>query len=933
MHAREHLNPNPPAAPDLTTRSMQSRKKTLLPTLILAVLLLNLAVGGLLAFTLAEAKERKEGEVHDMVENMSLLLDLSVTASVEQIDLSLQEIATQLELAMRHGAGRTPESTDHLLSLHQSRLARLGDLHVTDAEGAILLDRSATPRAPHGHALYDLIAAHRSARDDRLIASRLLADEARGGWVVVFSRGYEDADGALAGLVTATLPAAYFQDRLSGLDLGPGGIALIRDLDMHMVARIPPLDTAEGRIGSRGGSKELVDIVASGVQAQSFYSARTADGIHRINAFRRLSVMPAFVVVGLGEADYLAQWRDDVRKATFLALAFLVVSTLAGWLLWRFISANERASQRSRILLQNASDGIHITDLEGRVIEASDAFCRMLGHPYADLLGMNVSSWDVGQATTTWPQPKGPAPAEAQIRTSETEYRRADGSTMPVEITSYPLELDGRPVVFHSARDISARRKSEEEVRKLAFFDSLTELPNRRLLIQRLGETLSESAGTRVKGALLFIDLDNFKTVNDTAGHYEGDRLLVRVARTLVECVSRNDVVARIGGDEFVVLLARLGTDEGTVTRLADEVARRILNTLATSLGSGDGEYRASASIGVTLFDGEGEESAEAPLVRADVAMFAAKLAGRNTIRFFDPRMQAALSERAELETGLWTALEQRQFFLSYQAQVLASGEVIGLEALLRWRHPQRGLVSPASFIPLAEETGLIVPIGRWVLETACMQLARWAAEPARAGLPISVNVSARQILDDRFVDDVLEVLARTGADPGRLKLELTESSLLVDVEAVIGKMNMLKARGIGFSLDDFGTGYSSLAYLKRLPLEQLKIDQSFVRDILDDANDAEIARLVIMLAASLGLVVVAEGVETEAQREYLAGLGCERYQGYLFARPLPIAELEAFLTERDTVAAVAAGSCAGPEVARAGGRPALRAASTASSR
>jgi len=288
--------------------------------------------------------------------------------------------------------------------------------------------------------------------------------------------------------------------------------------------------------------------------------------------------------------------------------------------------------------------------------------------------------------------------------------------------------------------------------------------------------------------------------------------------------------------------------------------------------------------------------------------MSAPKLAGRNAIRFFDPRMQAALSERAELETGLWTALEQRQFFLSYQAQVLASGEVIGLEALLRWRHPQRGLVSPASFIPLAEESGLIVRIGRWVLETACMQLARWAAEPARAGLSISVNVSARQILDDRFVDDVLEVLASTGADPGRLKLELTESSLLVDVEAVIGKMNTLKARGIGFSLDDFGTGYSSLAYLKRLPLEQLKIDQSFVRDILDDANDAEIARLVIMLAASLGLVVVAEGVETEAQREYLAGLGCARYQGYLFARPLPIAELEAFLAQRVTVAAVAAG-------------------------
>jgi diguanylate cyclase (GGDEF)-like protein len=440
--------------------------------------------------------------------------------------------------------------------------------------------------------------------------------------------------------------------------------------------------------------------------------------------------------------------------------------------------------------------------------------------------------------------------------------------------------------------DITARKEAEERINNLAFFDPLTGLPNRRLLMDRLKHAIASANRTDRHAALLFIDLDNFKTLNDTLGHDIGDLLLRQTAQRLLGCVREGDTVARLGGDEFVVLLEHVSTQLQDTASSAETVAGKILAALNQSYQLDSFTCHSSASIGVTLFS-DHHGNLEDLLKRADLAMYQAKTAGRNTLRFFDPQMQVAVTTRAALEEDLREALRSQQFLLFYQAQVDGAGAITGVEALLRWQHPRRGLVSPAEFIPLAEDTGLIVPIGRWVLETACAQLSAWAARPDRRALNIAVNVSARQFYSQDFVEQVTQVLDSSGAAPQRLKLELTESLLVTHIEDVISKMQTLKAAGVCFSLDDFGTGYSSLSYLKKLPLDQLKIDQSFVRDILVDPNDAAIAKMVVALAESLGLAVIAEGVETDAQRSFLAELGCHAYQGYLFSRPLPLDEFE----------------------------------------
>jgi diguanylate cyclase (GGDEF)-like protein len=441
--------------------------------------------------------------------------------------------------------------------------------------------------------------------------------------------------------------------------------------------------------------------------------------------------------------------------------------------------------------------------------------------------------------------------------------------------------------------DITERKLAEDEIRTLAFFDTLTGLPNRRLLMDRMSHAIASSARSKKYVALLFIDLDNFKTLNDTRGHDVGDQLLRQVAVRLSSCVREGDTVARLGGDEFVVMLEDLSPHSQESAAQTEIVGEKVLFTLNQPYEFSDFAYTSTPSIGVTLFvDHAGNH--DDLLKRADLAMYQAKAAGRNTLRFFDPEMQAVVTRRAALETGLRDALRLNQFLLHYQAQVDDAGKITGAEVLLRWQHPESGLVSPVHFIPFAEESGLIVPIGQWVLQEACAQLQHWAQQDALAHLTLAVNISTHQIKLPHFVAEVLDTIRRYGVDPARLKLELTESVILDDVEEVIAKMTQLKNNGVRFSLDDFGTGYSSLAYLKRLPLHQVKIDQSFVRDILQDSNDAAIAKMVIALAQTLGLAVIAEGVETTEQRDFLADLGCFAYQGYLYGRPVPIAAFEA---------------------------------------
>ena len=463
----------------------------------------------------------------------------------------------------------------------------------------------------------------------------------------------------------------------------------------------------------------------------------------------------------------------------------------------------------------------------------------------------------------------------------------------PREIAAVAADFNAMIAAQH--RDMTARKLAEDEIRHLAFEDPLTHLPNRRLLLDRLQQALASSARSNRLGALLLIDLDNFKTLNDTLGHDKGDLLLQQVGQRLAGCSREGDTVARLGGDEFVVLLEDLSETAEEAATQSEAAGEKILAALRLPYLLAGYENRSTPSIGVTLFSGH-QNSIEDLLKQADLAMYQAKTAGRNMLRFFDPEMQAIVAERAALEVDLREAVRQQQFIVYYQPQVDGKGGLNGAEALVRWQHPRRGLVPPLEFIALAEETGLILPLGHWVLETACRQLALWAPQPAMAELSLAVNISARQLQQPDFVAQVQAVLASTGARPQRLKLELTESLLVHDVEGVVAKMSALKEHGVGFSLDDFGTGYSSLSALKRLPLEQLKIDQSFVRDILVDANDAAIARMVIVLAESMGLAVLAEGVETAAQQDFLASQGCHAYQGYLFSRPLPIEEFEEFV-------------------------------------
>jgi len=442
--------------------------------------------------------------------------------------------------------------------------------------------------------------------------------------------------------------------------------------------------------------------------------------------------------------------------------------------------------------------------------------------------------------------------------------------------------------VLGIARNVTERKRAEAQIERLAFFDPLTGLCNRRLFHDRLAQAQAASTRHGQWAAVCFIDLDNFKDLNDTQGHDQGDLLLQQVGQRLQAAVRIQDTVARLGGDEFVLLLEELGPQEDQAALYANTLGQKLLEALTAPYALGRGLHHNTPSIGITLFR-DHNERVEDILKRADLAMYQSKSAGRNTVRFFDPHMQEVVQRRSELERDLREALVQGELLLYSQAVVNVAGQVMGHEALLRWKHPVRGMVSPAEFIPVAEQTGLILPIGDWVMRAACQHLASWANHPQKALWTLAVNLSARQLRQPDFVSRVQGVLAETGANPNQLKLELTESLLLHDVEDTVLKMDRLASLGIRFSLDDFGTGYSSLSYLKRLPLSVLKIDQSFVRDLLNDPNDAAIARTILQLAESLDLKVVAEGVETEGQMQLLQIMGCEAFQGYLFGRPAPI--------------------------------------------
>lgn len=643
---------------------------------------------------------------------------------------------------------------------------------------------------------------------------------------------------------------------------------------------------------------------------------------------------------------------------------------------------HSRQSQEQLLLLQTSiaqlNDMVVITeagplDAPGpRIVFVNDAFERRTGYTRSEVLGRSPRLLQ-GKRTQRAELDRVREALESQqpVRVELINYTK-QGEPYWVELEIVPVDYFHRGLTHWVAvaRDISERKAAEDEIEGLAFYDALTELPNRQMLMARLERVLATHsdatpataapptapaplqqaaeppsheppqfadtipgstdfaptqpgltapppspgrnrrkpttpAAAQTTSALMFIDLDHFKILNDTLGHDTGDLLLQKVAVRLASCVRLSDTVARLGGDEFVVMLENLGSDEegelasppdpDSAQHKARVVGEKIVASLSEPFDLAGHQHHCTCSVGITLF-GTQPITLSDVLKQADLAMYQAKAAGRNGVCFFDPAMQSLAISNAALTSDMRRGLREGEFELFYQPQVGRDGRMFGVEALLRWKHPERGMVTPDDFIPQAEESGLIMPLGQWVLQTACEQLATWGKRPETEKLSIAINVSMRQFRHPEFVEQVLSMIAQTGIRAHRLKLELTESLLATGLEITIAKMGMLKDAGVTLSIDDFGIGYSALSYLKYLPLDQLKIDRAFVKDVLTDPNDAAIARTIIGLAQSLGLGVVAEGVETEEQRAFLAKHGCDCYQGWLFCKALPIDKLEAFM-------------------------------------
>ena len=764
---------------------------------------------------------------------------------------------------------------------------------VANANGDVVA--STRPIPPYNLRDLDYFQEHMHNTGNRLAISKPRLGRFSGSQVILFTRRIDKPDGAFNGVVVIGIDPRVFTDLYEKPHLGPSAvISLLTSGDGAILARrIGIYSHPDTEIHNTDLLTQIHNAPGNGFSTQTSFA-----GAARFVSGRVLADYHLAVLIGTVEAEVLANAHRQGRDLYLEAALETVFVWLFCGILATILVRQRRSEMHIRnqaALLDKARDAIIVRTLAHKIVYWNKGAERLYGWSAEEAIGQEISGLLSGDVAVS-DHATDAVLKEGEWR-GEIEQRHKNGSLFTIEAhwTLMSGEDTESQSIFEINTNISNRKINERKIHYLAYYDSITGLPNRLYLQDRLASALERSSRNNRPGALLLIDLDNFKTLNDTLGHDKGDLLLQEVASRLQANARRVDTVARLGGDEFVMMLEDLADQEQTAGSQIYTVGEKILTALSQPYDIDGALYHTSASIGITLFYNNQDQVSEL-LKRADMAMYQAKAAGRNAMRFFSPAMQAAVSRRALLETDLRGGLARDEFILHYQPQIDSEGQIKGAEALIRWRHPQHGLVSPAEFILLAEDSGLIFPIGLWVLNTACRQLALWARNPHTAALSISVNVSARQFQHPHFVGILLEVLQQTGANPYRLKLELTESLFVTDMEIAAAKMHSLRAQGVEFSLDDFGTGYSSLSYLKRLPLKQLKIDQSFIRDVLTDSNDAAIAIMIVALARSLGLEVIAEGVESIEQHQFLREHGCPLYQGYLFSHPVPIAEFEVLL-------------------------------------
>lgn len=783
----------------------------------------------------------------------------------------------------------------------------VNEVGVMDLNGRVLASSNGNRNAGANIGHTQFFNAFKQGGQQELITPLYWSDRNQH-YYLYHGRRLDSPTGDFMGVVVSSIIPDIFADSLEQMHVYDGESIALVDSESRLIARHPALGE-QFPVGRKIPSPQADQKLANEETAWSLKALSPVDDRERLFRMQRVGEYPMLAVVGIDLHELLAAWR---QRALILSLVMGMLALLGAWGARHYLSRLALAQQLSQRIEEREQAraeaqvaaaafqthlGILITDARGRILKANDTFTRISGYSEAEVVGKNPRMFSSGLHNAAFYRRLWERVLKSGKWEGEIWNQRKNGELFPEWLTiSAVYGTDGVLTNYVATMsDISERKAAEQEIHQLAFYDPLTGLANRRLFMDRMGAALKELQRHQRCGALLFIDIDNFKQINDTLGHYTGDQLLQSLARRMSQMLRDTDTLARLGGDEFAVLIEGVDSNHGQTSQLAERIASKLLAVLAEPFVLTEESVTITGSIGITIM-ASSEHNVDDYLQQVDMALFQAKSTGRHTVCFFDPAMQAALLARVKLEADLRHALASQQWQLYYQPQVNHQGAITGVEVLLRWLHPERGLVSPSEFIPLLESTELINEVGEWVLEDACYQLSRWAQHPQLSQLTISVNISPMQFRDEAFLTRVDRVFVRTQAPLHRLKLEVTESLFVEARDDARDKMLSLKAKGIRFSLDDFGTGYSSLAYLAQLPLDQLKIDQSFVQQVLECPANAAIVESTIALAESLNLEVIAEGVETVAQQAWLLAHDCQAYQGYLFGRPMEIEAFEAQL-------------------------------------
>ena len=889
--------------------SLHSSKRFLL-RLVAIVAVLNAIVIALALLALHKSRIRYEERALTAATNVALFQERDLASTVEHVDLVLQTIADEV---LDTGSGRAlgGDALDAFILRQGARLPALHGLRITNARGDVIRGLGMV-KGSHAN-LADRPYFIQLARDPHagIVISKPLVSRISGEWEIVLARRVNGRDGQFDGVVYATIPLQYFIDKFAAIDLGAHGIVGLRDADLGVIARWPSIHSIAEDVGTRTVSIGLRDAIAAGKTAGTFSGQSGSDGVERTLSFRRVGQLPMIIVVGLAKADYLADWDAEIMRTAALASLFAFVTfvfTLTIHRSWLRREADVDAlalqERKFRTLLDASPDGLVIADALGVIALVNRNAEMMFGYAADELVGQPICVLLPARfsAFALAPMASGAGDAVEGAGPRDLWAVTKAGREFPVGISVSAIATEQGGLVAAAIRDMTERHASARHIEFLAHHDALTALPNRTVMESRFEQAVADAARSGTHVALMFLDLDSFKSVNDSLGHPVGDELLKGVALRLGRFARASDIVSRQGGDEFLIVFTGLASD-ADIGLAAD----RLMEEFKAPFVVDGHEIATTLSVGIALYPQDGADFPTL-LTKADIAMYQAKAAGRDAWRLFSDHMHAETLGRHRIRSALHLAIERGEFKLHFQPQVdLGSGRVIGAEALLRWNHVELGAVPPAEFIPVAEESGLIVPIGAWVLDEACRQAASWQV-PGCPALSVAVNISAVQFTRGDLEDTVRRALAASGLAPELLELELTESILIRNVDSVLATVTRLKRLGVMLSIDDFGTGYSSLTYLKRFAVDKLKIDQSFIRDLVADAESAAIVRAIVQMARSLNLKTVAEGIEDDDVLAHLKTLGCDQGQGYGIARPMPAQALLEFLaaaTERLAEAAV----------------------------